>query len=98
MEVRIKKLLKNPYEISCGKTVAFDVFIVPSMRPRPERVSLNVPGICCSLLYSSLEGASSRADMRSCGPTGFLSNRTSLPGSMKSEVKLPSFMQGDVSS
>lgn len=96
MEVRIKKPLKSSYEIFYGKTVAFEVFIMPSVRPRPEHVSLNVPGICYSLLYSFLVGAGSWADVRSCGPTGFLSNRTGLLGSMKWEVKLPSFMQGDV--
>lgn len=53
MEVRIEKLLKNPYEISYGKTVAFDVFIMPSVRPCPEHVSLNIPGICCSFCSGS---------------------------------------------
>lgn len=51
MEVRIKKLLKNPYEISYGKTVAFDVFIMPSVRPRPEHVSLNVLAFAVPLLW-----------------------------------------------
>lgn len=67
------------------------------MRPHPEHLpSTFLAFAVCSLLYSCLDGASSWADVRSCGPTGFLSNRTSLLGSMKWEVKLSSFMQGDI--